>query len=32
MAIVDDYPPQHHMLRDLLVSVEFEAKDRCIAQ
>lgn len=32
MAIVDNYPPQHHMLRDLLISVEFEAEDRCIAQ
>jgi len=32
MAIIDDYPPQHHMLRDLLISVEFEAKGRCIAR
>jgi uncharacterized protein (TIGR00369 family) len=32
MAIIDDYPPQHHMLRDLLISAEFKAKDRCIVQ
>jgi uncharacterized protein (TIGR00369 family) len=28
-AITDDYPPLHHMLRDLLISVEFQEKTRC---
>lgn len=28
-AIIDGYPPQHHMLRDLLISVEFPDSTRC---
>jgi uncharacterized protein (TIGR00369 family) len=30
MVIVDDYPPQHHMLRDLLISLEFEGTERSL--
>lgn len=29
MVIADDYPPQRHMLRDLLISIEFQGKRRC---
>ena len=32
MNITDAYPPQHHMLRDLLISMEFKGKRRCTVQ
>ncbi len=31
-VIISDYPPLHHMLRDLLISVEFPDSARCIVQ
>jgi len=32
VSVSGDYPPLHHMLRDLLISVEFEDKARCVAK
>ena len=32
VAISDDYPPLHHMLRDLCISVEFQEKTRCVVR
>lgn len=32
LALTADYPPLKHMLRDLLISVEFQEKVRCTAQ
>jgi uncharacterized protein (TIGR00369 family) len=31
-VITNDYPPLHHMLRDLLISVEFPDSARCIVR
>ncbi len=32
MSISGDYPPLRHMLRDLLISVEFQEKTRCVVR
>jgi len=32
VSISGDYPPLHHMLRDLLISVEFQEKTRCVVR
>ena len=32
VSISCDYPPLHHMLRDLLISVEFQEKTRCVVR
>jgi uncharacterized protein (TIGR00369 family) len=31
-SIAGDYPPQDHMTRDLLISLEFQGKERCTIQ
>jgi len=32
VSISGDYPPLHHMLRDLLISVEFQEKTLCVVR
>ncbi len=32
VSVSGDYPPLHHMLRDLLISVEFQEKNQCVAR
>lgn len=32
MSATGDYPPLRHMLRDLMISVQFEEKTRCVAR
>ena len=32
VSVSGDYPPLHHMLRDLLISVEFLEKTRCVVR
>ena len=32
VSATGDYPPLHHMLRDLLISVEFQEKTRCVVR
>jgi len=32
VSVSGDYPPLHHMLRDLLISVEFKEKTRCVVR
>jgi len=32
VSVSGDYPPLHHMLRDLLISVEFQEKTHCIVR
>jgi uncharacterized protein (TIGR00369 family) len=32
VSFTADYPPLHHMLRDLLISVEFQEKTRCVVR
>jgi uncharacterized protein (TIGR00369 family) len=32
ISVSGDYPPLHHMLRDLLISVEFQEKTQCVVR